>query len=122
MIGVRNQIDIFIAIFEHATVKNRDLGPAAAGHQLPLLAGLEVGFDTEGGAPIQIALWVAPISKRRRNQNDALMLIVRQGDKDVYNPGRSLPRAGTCKREKTKNRESGQARNDVVQVQRESSC
>jgi hypothetical protein len=58
------------------------LGPAA-GNQLPVAAGFEKRFDTVGGAPIEVALRIAAISKRRWNRNNALMLIVGQGDKYV---------------------------------------
>jgi hypothetical protein len=54
---------------------------------LPLVAGFEKRFDTVGGAPIEIALWIVPISKCGGNRNDALVLIVGQGDKYVHYPG-----------------------------------
>ena len=94
MICVGNKEDICISVFEDAAIQNRLFRTSAREQQLPFSAGLKKCFDAESGTPIQIALRVTPIAKCSRNGNDALMLIIRQGDEDVDDPGRGLNCSG----------------------------
>src|SRR5579863_89242 len=81
---VGDQVYIRCVIFENTAFEDLVLGSSLATDPLPVRGTREECLHSICRSPIKITLGVFSVSEYRRNRNNALMLIVGKGDKDVY--------------------------------------
>src|SRR5258708_23996232 len=70
-------------MLEYTAFQDFGLGLRCATQQRPVRTTREESLHAGCGTPIQVLVGIQPVSQSRRNRNDALVLIVREGNENV---------------------------------------
>src|ERR1700733_5592872 len=82
-ISIGDHISIGRAVFENTPLQDLRLGLCTASDQQPVGTSCKESPHSICRAPIEIVIGGVAISESRRNRNNALMLVVREGHENV---------------------------------------